>query len=101
MLKINPGARRPILSFPRGDKNTHAHSLWMSNLFADLTRAGLNPTLESYQSYLSAAITNNRPMIADILLIWDMFLGGQVEEETFWAVDKSYAVVLLSFFWSA
>jgi len=68
----------------------------MSNLFADLTRAGPNPTLKSYESYLGAAVTNHQPMIANILLIWDMFLGGHVEEETFWAVDKSYAVVLLS-----
>jgi len=97
MLKHNSGAHGPILDFPSGDTNTHAHSLWMSNLFVDLTRAGTNPTLKSYKSYLSAAVTDHRPMIANILLIWDMFLGGYVEEGTSWTVDKSYAVVLLSF----
>ena len=29
-------------------------------------------------------------MIADILLMWHMFLGGHVEEETFWVVNKLY-----------
>lgn len=36
-------------------------------------------------------------MIADTLLVWYMFLGGHVEEETFWAIDKSYVMVSLSF----
>ena len=98
MLELNSGARGPILSFPRGDANTHAHSLWMSNLFVDLTRTGPNLALASHESYLNAAVTDHQPIIANILLIWDMFMGGHVEEETFWAVDKSYAVVLLSFF---
>jgi len=98
MLELNSGTHGPILSFPRGDTNTHAHSLWMTNLFVNLTHASPNPTLKSYKSYLNAAVTDRRPVIANILLIWDMFLGGHVEEETLWAVDKSYAVVLLSFF---
>jgi len=98
MLEHNSGTCVPTFDFPSGDTNTHAHSLWMSNLFVDLTRADANPTLKSYDSYLSAAITDRRPVIANILLIWDMFLGGHIEEETLWAVDKSYAVVLLSFF---
>jgi len=97
MLECTSGTCRPTLNFPRGT-NTHAHSLWMSNLFVDLTRAGPNPTLESYRSYLSAAVTNHRAMIANTLLMWHMFLGGHIEEETFWAVDKSYAVVSLSLF---
>jgi len=96
LLERNSGTRGPILCFP-GDTTTHAHSLWMSNLFVDLTRASPNPTLKSYESYLSAAVTDHRPVIANILLIWDMFLGGHVEEETFWAVDKSYVVIFLSF----
>jgi len=100
MFEHNSGARGPTLDFPSGDTNTHAHLLWMSNLFVDLTRAGPNPTLKSCKSYLNAAVADHRPMIANILLIWDMFLGGHVEEETFWAVEKSYAVVLLSFFFS-
>jgi len=100
MLEHNSGAHGPILDFPSGDTNTHAHSLWVSNLFVDLTRAGPNPTLKSYKSYLSAAVTDHRPMIANILLIWDMFLGGYVEEGTSWAVDKSYAVALLFLFFN-
>jgi hypothetical protein len=58
---------------------------------------GPNPTLKSYESYLSAAFTNHQPMIANTLLVWYILLGGHVEEETIWAVDKSYVVVSLSF----
>ena len=83
--------------FPRGDANTHAHLLWASNLLVDLTRVGPNPTLKSYRSYLSVAVTNDNAMIANTLLMWYMFLGGHVEEETFWAVDKSCVLVSLSF----
>ena len=96
MLEFNSGRRRPILNFPTGGTNTHAHLLWMSNLFVYLTCAGPNPILESYWSYLSAAITNHQPMVANVLLMWYMLLGGHVKEETLWAVDKSYAVVSLS-----
>ena len=70
----------------------------MSNLFVDLTGVGPNPTLESYRSYLSAAVSNEQAAIANTLIMWHMFLGGHVEDETFWAVDKSYAVVSLSLF---
>ena len=59
------------------------HLLWVSNLFVDLTRVGQNPTLRSYESYLTVAA------IANTLVMWYTFLGGRVEEETFWAVDKS------------
>jgi len=91
MLECNLGSQRPTLDFA-GRRNTHTHSLWMSNLFVDVTRIGPNPTLKSYRSYIGAAITNNQAIIANILLMWYMFLGGHVEEETFWAIDKSYAV---------
>jgi len=96
MLELNLQPGRPTLTFPRVGTNTLTHLLWMSNLFVAVTHAGPNPTLESYQSYLSAAATNHQPMIANILLMWYMFLGGHVEEDTLWAVDKSYALVLLS-----
>ena len=96
-LEYNSGNRIPTLDFPRAGTNTRAHSLWISNMFADLTRVGPNPTTKSYRSYLSAAATDHQPMIANILLMWYMFLGGCVEEETFWAVDKSYVIVSLSF----
>ena len=98
MLELNLAPGKPTLDFPTGGTNSHPHSLWMSNLFVDLTRAGPNPTLKSYESYLSAAVANDRATIANVLLMWYMFLGGHVEEETFWAVDKSYAVVSLSLF---
>ena len=92
MFECNFNSDRPTLDFPKADINTHNHLLWMSNLFVDLTRVGPNPILGSYESYLSAAITNHRAMISNTLLMWYMFLGGRVEEETYWAIDKSYAV---------
>jgi len=97
MLERNFHSERPTLDFPRAGENTHNHLLWTLNLFVDLTRAGPNPILQSYESYLSAAVTNHQVMIADTLLMWYMFLGGRVEEETFWATDKSYAVDTLTF----
>jgi len=97
MLQCNFNSERPTLDFPMTGANTHDHLLWMSNLFVDLTRVGPNPILRSYDSYLSAAVTNHRATIANTLLIWYMFLGGHVEEETFWATDKSYAVDPLIF----
>jgi len=97
MLKSNFSSGRPTLDFPRAGTNTHDHLLWMSNLFVDVTRKGPNPALQSYESYLSAAVTNHRAMIANTLLLWYMLLGGRVEEETFWATDKSYVVDTLTF----
>ena len=90
-LGHNVHAFTPTLPFPRNE-NTRTHSLWVSNLLVDLTRAGPNPILEGYYFYLLVANTNDRPTIANILVMWYMLLGGYVEEETFWAVDKSYAV---------
>ena len=92
MLECNFHSDRPTLDFPNAGANTHDHLLWTSNLFVDLARVGPNPILRSYESYLSAAVTNHRATIANALLMWYMFLGGLVEEETFWAADKSYVV---------
>ena len=75
------------------DKNTRAHSLWLSNLLVDLTRAGRIPMLRYYESDPSVASTNHRPTIANALVAWYLHLGGNAEEETCWAVDKSYAVL--------
>ena len=97
MLQCNSGSDRPTLDFPRANASTHNHLLWMSNLFVDLTRMGPNPILGSYESYLSVAATNHRATIANNLLMWYMFLGGRVEDETFWASDKSYALDPLTF----
>ena len=83
------GRHRSTLYFPRAGTNTHTHLLWMSNLLVDLTRVGPNPILVSYESYLSVATANHNPTIANTLLIWYMLLGGHVEEETFWAIDRS------------
>ena len=97
MLACNMDASRPTLDFLRMDKNTYTHSLWLLNLFVDLTLVGPNPILQSSGSYLTMAKTDNQAIITDILLMWYVFLGGHVEEETVWAVDKSYAVVLSVF----
>ena len=96
MLEHNFGPGRPILDFPRVSINSHAHLLWMSNLFVGLTHTGPNPTLKSYQHYLGAATANHKPMIANALLMWYILLGGDIKEETFWAIDKSYVKDLLS-----
>ena len=96
MLELNSTPRRPTFDFPRGGPNTRTHSLWVLNLLMDVTRVGPNPVTKSYESYLSAAIANDQAMIANALLMWYVFLGGHVEEETFWAVDKSYVVALSS-----
>jgi hypothetical protein len=97
MLEHNSAPDEPTLAFPRVGTNNHAHLLWMSTFFVDLTRVGPNPALKSYESYLSAAFTNRQPLIANTLIVWYILLGGHVEEETIWAVDKSYVVVSLSF----
>ena len=96
--KSNSHPNRPTFSFPSVGTNTHTHSLWVSNLLVDLTHTGPNPILRSYSSYLSAAFTGHQAVIANTLLMWYMFLGGHVEEETVWAVDKSYVTAItLSF----
>ena len=86
-----PGGR--TVDFPRGGMNTAAHSHWMSNLFVDLTRIGPNPILRSYKSYLSVAADGHQATIASTLVMWYLVLGGHVEEETFWVIDKSYVVI--------
>jgi len=98
MLQSNFHSDRPTLDFPRVGANTHNHLLWASNLFLDFTNVEQNPILGSYESYLSAAVNNHRPTIANTLLVWYMFLGGGVEGETFWATDKSYVISSSTFF---
>ena len=89
MLELNSGPSRPTLNFPMDGTNTHAHLLWMSNLFLELTRVGPNPTLVSYESYLSTAASNNQAVVGNTLLVWCTLLGGHIDSETFWAADKS------------
>jgi hypothetical protein len=88
MLESNLDYGKSTLEFPKST-NTHAHLLWMSDLFVDLTRVGPNPILKSYESYLSLATADHQAVVANTLVMWYMFLGGHVEEETFWAIDKS------------
>ncbi|KAF9783409.1 hypothetical protein BJ322DRAFT_1070651 [Thelephora terrestris] len=89
MLQSNTRKDRPTLRFPVVKPHTHAHLLWMSNLFLDLTRVGPNPILDDYYSYLGVAASGSQAAISNTLIVWYMLLGGDVEEETFWATDKS------------
>ena len=95
-LELNSDPSKPTLDFPMGGANTHAHLLWMSNLFVELTHVGPNPTLVSYESYLSAATSNHQAAVANTLLMWCMLLGGHIDKETFWAADKSCVNVMCS-----
>ena len=62
-----------------------------------LTRAGPKPTLRSFESSLGIAAVDHRAAIANTFVMWYMFLGGYVEEETFWSADKPYVWVSPSF----
>ena len=97
MLERNLSASRPTLYFQGTDKNTPTHLLWLSTLFVDFTRVDPNPILEGYRSYLGVASTDHQATIANILLMWYVLLGGHVEEETLWAVDKSCAIIPVFF----
>ena len=93
MLEINARALIPVLPNLPQRANTHAHSLWLSNLLVDLARPSPNPMLKDYRTDPTAARTDHRPTVANALVAWYLHLGGNAEEETFWAVDKSYVVV--------
>ena len=88
-LEHNSDPNRPTLDFPMAGENTHAHLLWMSNLFVELAHVWPNPILISYESYLSAATSNHQAVVANTLLVWCTLLGGHIDKETFWAADKS------------
>ena len=68
---------------------TPAHSLWVSNLLVDMARADPASFTEVALSKTSKMATSFHAVDANILLAWYMHLGGYVEEETFWAEDKS------------
>ena len=89
---LNRNLSEPTLDFPMARAGNHAHLLWMSNVFLDLAHGVPNPRLGSYRSYLSAAVFNDRAVIANILLVWYMILGGRVKAETLWVLNKSYAM---------
>ena len=73
---------------------TPTHSLWMSNLFVDMTRADPTTLTEFALSETNKMGTSRPAIDANILLAWCVHLGGYVEEETFWAVDKSWVMIL-------
>ena len=66
-----------------------ADSPWMSNLFVNLARTS-SPTTS--RLLYNARPTHHKAVNADLFLAWYVLLGGHVEEETLWAVDKSYVL---------
>ena len=94
MLQCN--ARAPTLTLPLQESgDTRGHSLWLSNLLVDFAHARPDSDLLHQQIDFAAAETKHQPMIANVLVMWYLLLGGHVEEETLWAIDKSCAVVSL------
>ena len=79
--------------FPTGGANAHTHLLWMSNSLQDLTGEGPHPSPFLCWSCFNTAPANRERTITDTLVAWCMFLGGHIEEETFWTADKSYALI--------
>ena len=75
-----------------------ADSLWISNLFVDLARVYKTPSPDISRLLYTIRTTHHQAVNANLLLAWYVFLGGNVEEETFWAVDKSYVPSHYSFF---
>ena len=70
-----------------------AHLFWMSSLFVDMAREDPTSLTEISLSKANGTSTSRPAVDANILLAWCIHLGGQVEEETFWAEDKSCVVV--------
>ena len=95
ILMENAGTLTPTLPLPKID-NTPAHSLWLSNLLVDLARTGSDPVMGDPLDHFGVAEANHRPTIANVLIVRNLLLGGRVEEETFWVIDKSYAACLVN-----
>ena len=90
LLDMAPsGTHSGIFSpFPGG-----VESLWMSNLFVDLAQVDRNlPPAYTHPRYITG-ISHHQGANANIFLAWYIFLGGHVEEETFWAVNKSCVII--------
>jgi hypothetical protein len=68
---------------------TPAHSLWVSNLFVDMARADPASFTKVTLSKTGEMAISRQAVDANILLAWYIYLGGCVEEETFWAEDKA------------
>jgi hypothetical protein len=72
--------------------STLTHSIWISNLYIDFIRAGSSPATSIALSRTKDITPLGHAIDANTILSWFISLGGPVEEETFWADDKSYAV---------
>jgi hypothetical protein len=73
--------------------STLTRSMWMSNLHVDMAYAGFNPALIALSTTMAKDTTPfGHAIDANAVLLWFIYLGGPVEEETLWADDKSYAV---------
>ena len=74
--------------------STPTRSMWMSNLFVDLAWVDPDSTILTYLSKTNVITPLGHASDANAILSWYIFLGGPVQEETFWADDKSYVVTL-------
>jgi hypothetical protein len=70
--------------------STPAHSMWMSNLHTDITRADPEHFPRITLPTTKDTAPPSHATDADVVLSWYIYLGGPVQEETFWADDKSY-----------
>jgi hypothetical protein len=77
---------------PSSIGSTPTHSICMSNLYVDIARTGFYPPARIPLSTTEDITPLGHAINANIILSWLVLLGGPVEEETFWADDKSYAV---------
>jgi hypothetical protein len=73
--------------------STPALSMWMSNLHIDMTRANQHPSSRIALSMTKDITPLGHAIDANTILSWCIYLGGPIEEETFWADDKSYVVI--------
>jgi hypothetical protein len=72
--------------------STLTHSMWISSLFVDMTRTDFNLPLRITLSRTKDITPLGHAIDANTILSRFISLGGFVEEETFWADDKSYVV---------
>jgi hypothetical protein len=78
--------------------STQTHSMWMSNLLVDFARTGFDSFMHVTLSETKDITPLGHAIDANTILSRFISLSGPVEEETFWADDKSYAVVHHSYF---
>jgi hypothetical protein len=75
-------------------RSTPTRSMWISNLFVDLAWVDPDSTTVTILSKTNVITPLGHASDANAILSWYIFLGGPVQEETFWADDKSYVVTL-------